>query len=248
MRLSLFAFLVANFALCACSGGGSGASGVPRATATPMAMVLSATPARIQLADSAQVLITGAAGSISAAVTDPTIVSIGSLLAGGSSATFLVSAIAGGSTTIVVSDTTGATVTIPVSVFICVPPSPDVSLFAEHLTTPAPAASEPPGVETPEPDPYTVLFVTIPSASEFATSVPNYSVQILGPNNAVVPGSNFDPASLSSEYTGFSAPPAPMGDLEFFSTAGALASHGTYRVQLVGQRCVPPQFIGTFSN
>jgi len=236
VRIAALAALVTSAAVAGCGGSSPSAAG---------RMGLVAAPASISPgnAEPAQILVTGVHGTVTVSIADRTLADISPAIASGSAVSFTVTPVGGGTTTITVSDSSGNSIAIPASFGECLPPVPVVSLLAENvvLATPSPA----PGAGT-QPVRYSTIFVASPTAA--ASFVPSFSLRLIGSDGSTFEGAPLGPASGAPAATGATPAPAPSGDAEFFSAAPPLTAGTAYRVQLLGEHCLPPDVIGSFST
>jgi hypothetical protein len=240
MRVSTAAsaLLTLGISIAGCSGGGGSNPGEGQHG-------LVATPPQLSAQSSypAQILVTGIHGLPKVTLADPTFADIGTPLVNGSSASFTVSPVAGGNTSITVTDGSGDSVIIPVSIALCEPPVPALALLAENVALPMPSPS--PGSGTLPIRLSTIFVTTLANTQPFVT---DFSLRLIGSDGSIYEGPPLAPASQAPAATGATPAPAPSGDTEYFDPAPVLQAHTAYRVQLLGEHCLPPDVFGSFST
>jgi hypothetical protein len=230
-----------------CGGGGS-ASPAPAATSQSN---LVASPASItNVGRGTQVLVTGVQGAATITVANQFLLDVSTPVVNGSAIAFTLTEIAGGNTTVTVTDATHASVTIPVTMTLCVPPTPNVTLVGENvaIATPSPAPGQPQQGAT-----FTYVYFGVPivPAPYTAPATLPYRTRLVGSDRSIVNGTGLTAIGLQGNPQP-PPPPAspPPGQSVYFDTLPPLLGGLPYQIQLADSNgsCAPPFVVGSFST
>lgn len=228
--------LVVGLVLAACGGGAASSSASSGSTRPPVA-ALTLAPSNASFSGSngqqVSVSVTGATGSLTFVVADPTIARV--IPSGANS--FTVTPIAGGTTTINVTDAVGSTGNFSVSTFVCTPPSP-----ALDWVYPAYGSSN---VSASTPNVWFGIYLT---GNPVEATISDYYPYLIGNDGSTIQGQNL--VQSSSTPPAGATPPSPGYTYTYYTSAIGLKTGMNYKVQLVDNReqCLPPHVYGTFST